>query len=141
MKILQTTLHAILLGAVLATVTQAVLADSNHPHSHATTGNMAHEMPMPTQASPMAAQTTPAASPMADMYTQGEIRKVDTAQGKLTIKHGDIKNLGMPGMTMIFKVQSPQMLDGLKAGDAVQFVVQRQNGGLLITDLKKSQGQ
>jgi len=73
-----------------------------------------------------------------DKYTSGEIKKVDTAQGKLTIKHGDIKNLGMPGMTMIFKVNDPAMLGGVKAGDAVQFVVERKDGALVITELKKA---
>lgn len=106
------------LAVTLALLTQAAVADGSHP--------------------PITPAAAPATSSMADMYTLGEIRKVDTAQGKLTIKHGDIKNLGMPGMTMIFKVQSPQMLDGLKAGDAVQFVVERQNGALLITELKKT---
>lgn len=72
-----------------------------------------------------------------DKYTSGEIKKVDVAQGKLTIKHGDIKNLGMPGMTMMFKVKDPAMLNGVKAGDAVQFVVERKDGALVITELKK----
>lgn len=73
-----------------------------------------------------------------DKYTSGEIKKVDAAQGKLTIKHGDIKNLGMPGMTMIFKTKDPAMLNGVKAGDAVQFVVERKDGALIITELKKA---
>lgn len=73
-----------------------------------------------------------------DKYTSGEIKKVDTAQGKLTIKHGDIKNLGMPGMTMMFKVKDPAMLNAVKAGDAVQFVVERKDGALIITELKKA---
>ena len=35
--------------------------------------------------------------------TEGEIRKVDMDNKKLTIKHGEIKNLDMPGMTMVFR--------------------------------------
>ena len=138
MKTLHITLTALLLGTALTAIAPTALADGHHTHSHASTGGMADTMSMPAQAPSTAAPTTSATSPMADMYTLGEIRKVDSAQGKLTIKHGDIKNLGMPGMTMIFKVQSPQMLDGLKVGDAVQFVVERQNGALLITELKKT---
>jgi Cu/Ag efflux protein CusF len=49
----------------------------------------------------------------ADM-SEGEIMKVDKAVGKLTIKHGELKNLSMPGMTMVFKVQNPAMLDLVK---------------------------
>lgn len=74
-----------------------------------------------------------------DRYTHGEIRKVDAAQGKLTIKHGDIKNLGMPGMTMIFKVANQQMLD-VQAGDKVKFVAERVNGALTVTELQKETG-
>lgn len=74
----------------------------------------------------------------ADKFTSGEIRKVDMVQGKLTIKHGDIKNLGMPGMTMMFRVKDPAMLQSVKAGDAVQFVVEKQAGALVITELKKT---
>ena len=73
-----------------------------------------------------------------DKFTSGEIRKVDIAQGKLTIKHGDIKNLGMLGMTMIFRVKDPAMLKMVQAGDTVQFVVEKQEGALVITDLKKT---
>lgn len=77
-------------------------------------------------------------SAAADRYTLGEIRKVDTAQGKLTIRHGDIKNLGMPGMTMNFKVKDPAMLGQVQVGDPVRFVVERENGGLVITELHKA---
>lgn len=77
-------------------------------------------------------------SPAADRYTVGEIRKVDTVQGKLTIRHGDIKNLGMPGMTMNFKVKEPAMLGQVQVGDAVRFVVERENGVLVITELQKT---
>lgn len=73
-----------------------------------------------------------------DRYTQGGIRKVDAVRGKLTIKHGDIKNLGMPGMTMMFSVKDPSMMQGVKEGDAVQFVVEKVNGALVITDIKKA---
>lgn len=81
------------------------------------------------------------ASAADDRYTVGEIRKIDLAQGKLTIRHGDIKNLGMPGMTMNFKVQNPALLGTVQVGDQVQFVVERQTGGLVITELKRATGK
>ncbi|WP_198341623.1 copper-binding protein [Perlucidibaca aquatica] len=74
--------------------------------------------------------------PAANRYTQGVIRKVDMAQGKLTIKHGEIKNLGMPGMTMLFRVKDPAMLKMVKANDAVLFTVEKHGGALVITELK-----
>ena len=87
-------------------------------------------------AAPAAARTGDSAA--ADHYTVGEIRKVDTVQGKLTIRHDDIKNLGMPGMTMNFKVKDPAMLGQVQVGDAVRFVVERMNGALVITELHKA---
>jgi Cu/Ag efflux protein CusF len=90
-------------------------------------------------AAPSAAATGQGSdSSAADRYTLGEIRKVDTVQGKLTIRHGDIKNLGMPGMTMNFKVKDAAMLGQVQVGDPVRFVVERENGMLVITELHKA---
>ena len=92
---------------------------------------------MPVAATEAKAETNDSMTAVDDRYTQGEIRKVDIAQGKLTIKHGDIKNLGMPGMTMVFRVKDPAMVKTVKAGDAVQFVVELEKGMMVITELKK----
>ena len=60
---------------------------------------------------PMAghAQVSPSpgqvAAPASDSITNGEVKKVDPDNGKVTLKHGDIKNLDMPGMTMVFTVR------------------------------------
>ena len=40
----------------------------------------------------------------AQEYTAGEVTKIDVAQKKLTIKHGELANLDMPAMTMVFVV-------------------------------------
>ena len=68
--------------------------------------------------------------------TPGEVRKVDTAASKLTIKHGDIKNLDMPGMTMVFQVRDPTLLAKVKAGDAVRFHAERGDGTYIVTSLE-----
>jgi Cu(I)/Ag(I) efflux system protein CusF len=47
--------------------------------------------------------------------TEGEVRKVDKEAGKVTLKHGEIKNLEMPGMTMVFQVKDPALLEKVKA--------------------------
>ena len=70
--------------------------------------------------------------------SEGEIQKVDKDAGKLTIKHGPLNNLGMPAMTMAFKVQDSAMLDQVKAGDQVRFRVERANGSLTVTRLEVS---
>ena len=76
------------------------------------------------------------ASATQDAMSEGEIKKVDKDAGKLTIKHGELKNLGMPGMTMMFKVKGPSMLDKLKQGDKVRFVVEKVGGALTVTSIE-----
>lgn len=67
---------------------------------------------------------------------EGEIRKVDKEAGKLTIAHGEIKNLDMPRMTMVFQVKDPAMLDRVKAGDKVRFSAEKLGGAFVVTDLQ-----
>ena len=71
-----------------------------------------------------------------DALTEGEIRKVDKDTKKITIKHGPLKNLGMPAMTMVFQVKDPAMLDQVNAGDKVNFVADRVNGAFTVMQLE-----
>lgn len=66
----------------------------------------------------------------------GEVRKVDLENKKITLKHGEIKNLQMPGMTMVFQVKDAAMLSQVKAGDKVQFAAEKAGGALVITSLQ-----
>jgi len=68
--------------------------------------------------------------------TDGEVRKVDKDQGKVTLRHGPIENLGMPGMTMVFKAADPKVLDALKPGDRVKFAAENINGALTVTAIE-----
>ncbi|MEW6392980.1 MAG: copper-binding protein [Pseudomonadota bacterium] len=69
----------------------------------------------------------------------GEVKKIDESAGKITLKHGPIKNLEMDedGMTMIFRVQDPAMLKQVKVGDKVQFEAERTTAGITITKMQK----
>lgn len=67
---------------------------------------------------------------------EGEIRKVNKDAGKLTIKHGEIKSLDMPPMTMVFRVKDPAMLDQVKPGDKVRFAVESAGGAMTITKME-----
>jgi Cu(I)/Ag(I) efflux system protein CusF len=67
----------------------------------------------------------------------GEVRKVDKEAKKITLKHGPIKNLDMPGMTMVFQVKDPALLDKLAAGDKVKFSAEDQQGALVVTAVEK----
>lgn len=81
---------------------------------------------------PAATQNDPAA------LSVGEVKKVDKDTGKLTIKHGPLNNLGMPGMTMMFKVQDPAMLDKVKTGDQIRFRAERVNDTIMVTKLESA---
>jgi Cu(I)/Ag(I) efflux system periplasmic protein CusF len=70
------------------------------------------------------------------VWTQGTIKKVKLDQGKISIRHGEIKNLDMPGMSMIFRVADPKMLEGLKPKQKVEFYVVMKNGSMLIKQIR-----
>lgn len=91
--------------------------------SYASMGSLAHAQ----QTSATAAQTE---------MSEGEIKKIDIDAGKLTIKHGELKNLGMPGMTMVFKAKDPAMLEKVKEGDKVRFVAEKVSGALTVTSIE-----
>lgn len=68
---------------------------------------------------------------------EGEVRKVDRPAAKVTLKHGEIRNLDMPPMTMVFVVRDPAALDALKAGDKVQFRAIKDGGTYTVTEIRK----
>ena len=83
----------------------------------------------PKPAAGTAAQNT------ATEFADGEVRKVDMDAGKLTLKHGEIKSLDMPGMTMVFVVKDKAMLDKLKAGDKIKFKAINDAGKYTVTEI------
>ena len=68
-------------------------------------------------------------------FTDGEVRKVDKAGGKVTLKHGPIANLQMAPMTMVFRVKEPAMLDRVKEGDKVKFNAEKVQGAYTVTEM------
>ena len=83
-----------------------------------------------------AGQPAAAAAPAATL-TEGEVRKIDKEQGKITLRHGEIKNLDMPGMTMVFRVKQAALLDGVKEGDKVGFTADKIGGQFTVTAIEK----
>jgi Cu(I)/Ag(I) efflux system periplasmic protein CusF len=71
--------------------------------------------------------------------SEGEVRKVDMAKKTITLKHGPIKNLDMPGMTMMFQVADASLLEKVKAGDKVRFVAAKLGGKLTVTEIQPAQ--
>ena len=90
--------------------------------------NFLFAAPLVVVATVALAQTAPAS---------GEVTKIDEAQGKITLKHGPIKNLDMDGMTMVFAAGDPVMLKTVKVGDKITFEADRVNGRLTVTKISK----
>ena len=65
-----------------------------------------------------------------------EVRKIDTEQQKITLRHAEIPNLAMSPMTMVFRVKAPEMLAQVKAGDKVRFTADKVDGALTVMSLE-----
>ena len=68
--------------------------------------------------------------------TQGEVRKIDQAAGKITLKHAEIKNVDMPAMSMAYAVKDPALLQKVKAGDKVNFTMDKINGAFTVVSIE-----
>ena len=68
--------------------------------------------------------------------TDGEVRRIDKDAGKITIKHGEIKHMEMPGMTMVFVAKDKALLDKTSVGAKIQFMVTNENGQMTVTDIQ-----
>ena len=75
---------------------------------------------------------------VAGEMVDGEVKKIDKDAGKITIRHGELKALGMPAMTMAFRAKDPAMLGQVKVGDKVKFVAEKVNGAITLVHLENS---
>lgn len=89
-----------------------------------------------TFTSPLYAQPAAPAAAESSVMSDGVVRKIDTANNKITLKHGPITNLDMPGMTMVFRLKSADQLKNIKEGDAVKFHVELVNGAMTVTAIQ-----
>jgi Cu(I)/Ag(I) efflux system periplasmic protein CusF len=70
---------------------------------------------------------------------EGEVRKIDEGAGKITLKHGAAKSLGMDEpMTMVYRVKDPAMLKQVKVGDKVKFDAENADDGYTVTKIQKT---
>jgi uncharacterized cupredoxin-like copper-binding protein len=83
------------------------------------------------KATPGAATTQTAAE-----LSEGEIRRIDKEAKKITIRHGPLVNLDMPGMTMVFQVKDPAMLDKVRVGDKVKFRAEKDGGAFVVEHIE-----
>jgi len=70
-------------------------------------------------------------------WANGEIRRIDAQNLRLTIKHGEIKALDMPPMTMVFYVKDPVLLQGLAVQDTIEFQSSLEGTKYYLTEVKK----
>ena len=104
------------------TVTYRVMGDDSHVMS----GSFGFSITAAPATIPIAATSN---------LTDGEVRRIDKDAGTITLRHGAILNLGMPGMTMVFALKDRSMLTTLAVGNKVKFHAERANGKLVITEL------
>ena len=83
---------------------------------------------------PVAAKTAGDTAGMSD----AKVRKVDKDTKKITLKHGEIKNLEMPAMTMVFQVRDPALLGKVQQGDKVKFKAAMSGGAMVVTEIQVS---
>lgn len=89
------------------------------------------------QTSTAAAPTATAANVTKEM-SEAEVRKIDKDAKKITLKHGPIKNLDMPGMTMVFQVRDAALFDKLAVGDKIMFTAEQLQGAFVMTGAEKA---
>ena len=84
------------------------------------------------------ALTLPATAAEPAAGADGEVRRIDRAQARVTLRHGEIRALDMPPMTMVFRVRDPKLLDGLAVGDKVRFEAVAADGSYVVTAIAKA---
>lgn len=78
-------------------------------------------------------------APAAAELTEGEVKKIDKDAGKITLRHGEIRNLNMAAMTMVLRVKDAAMLDQVQVGDRIRFAAERVNGAVTVVQWEKAQ--
>jgi Cu(I)/Ag(I) efflux system periplasmic protein CusF len=88
---------------------------------------------------PVAAQSP--APQMAKEMADAEVRKVDKDAKKVTLKHGPIKSLDMPSMTMVFQVRDEKLFDKLVSGEKIKFTAEQLQGAYVVTGVEKAEAK
>ncbi len=104
--------HALLIGALMLAATAAARAADDH------SGHMTHAAPVAAQANVL--------------WADGTVKKLDKAAARVTIAHGPLDNLGMPPMTMVFRVKDAAWLGQMKEGDRIRFVADYVKGSVTV---------
>lgn len=73
---------------------------------------------------------------LAAEFTKGTVKKIDAKAKKVTLIHEELKSLDMPAMTMVFRIKDDAVMEKLKEGASVEFVAERVDGKLTVTEVK-----
>lgn len=119
---------------ILASIALIAVSATAQTHNHGTHGASTLAQAPATAAAP-AAVTAPIVKDMAD----AEVRKVDKDAKKVTLKHGPIKNLDMPSMTMVFQVRDEKLFDKLVSGEKIKFTAEQLQGAYVVTGVEKAE--
>jgi Cu/Ag efflux protein CusF len=76
-------------------------------------------------------------SALAQATAEGVVRRIDLDNNKISIRHGEIKALDMPPMTMVFVAKKPELLKALSPGDEVVFEAFEANGQYSVGNIRK----
>ena len=68
--------------------------------------------------------------------SEGEVTRWDERTQKVTLRHGELKNLNMPPMTMVFTLQEANQARQIKVGDKVRFRAEQVNGAFVVTQIE-----
>lgn len=104
--------HAFLVLSAALGLSGAAIAADDH------SGHMSHAAPASAQANVL--------------WADGTVKKLDKAGAKVTIAHGPLDNLGMPPMTMVFRVKDAAWLNQMKEGDRIRFVADYVKGSVTV---------
>lgn len=85
---------------------------------------------------PLHAESVVPPAAEASAMSEGVVRKIDAANARITLRHGPLVNLDMPPMTMVFRVQPPELLNGVKVGDTVKFHAETIKGAITVTAIQ-----
>ena len=79
-----------------------------------------------------------AQAPAEARMVDGVVKKVDKSAAKVTLSHGPLTNLGMPAMTMAFRVKDVAWLDQMNNGDKIRFMADKVDGVFTVVHFEKA---
>jgi Cu/Ag efflux protein CusF len=114
----------------LATLNSTQAQEGHHHGAGADNGLQHHDHAQ-------GAQGSHAGSAHAELpKVESEVRRINTRANTVSLRHGEIPNLDMPPMTMVFQVADPSLLEGLAVGDEVLVTFDQIDGAYTVLSVE-----